>query len=97
MYLCLESPSITANVSSIVSSTFVLDLNRQVNIESRLKYYGRYFYIHNGVALDIVVVVAGAALGGAGVRHTRHVDPQLRQAAGEGLNMMAFTGFGRKF
>ena len=27
MYLCLESPSITANVSSIVSSTFVLDLN----------------------------------------------------------------------
>ena len=30
MYLCLESPSITANVSSIVSSTFVLDLNRSI-------------------------------------------------------------------
>ena len=35
--------------------------------------------------------MAGAALVGAGVRHARHVDPQLRQAAGPGLNMMALT------
>ena len=40
--------------------------------------------------------MAGAALVGAGVRHARHVDPQLRQTAGPGLNTMAFTGFGRK-